>query len=806
MIPLEAKIMKLLIVLSLTLSLMLLGVQSASGAPLFSDSPAEHWAMDAVANLAAKGLVEGYADGTFKGDRTATRYEMALVVARFLAKNDQEHATYATKADLETLRILTLHLKDELDALGVRVTNLEENTRRLDLRVAEKERITYEGDCFLRCVSIGIRNTGRTDTTWAPDVGNVNALNFYRGHKYGTVDLLNGRPLVNGSSYTMRTRLGVKAKVTEDISAGLRIAGFTSYGDPTIDAYWGVPAPYLSNHFASNGYYLGTMESMLNTPWTRFAIDNFVVEHHKAKTRVTLGSITETDMDNFILSKIPNPNIQGKSMAKFSEKIITDRKKEEVVTLRYYEDEETYLPFYGAQVKGKLKLFAPMDWELMGSKLPFGANPTEGANQPATNDVTYPLCTSFHGTWHLGDRGSVRLNLLKATEEFIPDGTLIPNHGNYFFWTDPLGYAEVPINKRPMRGNAYVSQQMENSLGLCLNYRFEPSCIRALLAFGSTEYKPNIESGYSVKGNHFRAGLGWTNVQNTLRLNMEYLSTDPYYDPFQLYFLPLGTMALGGVPPGTPIAFSVVPSYYGGFPGSYAPFGYQLHDSGLYPNNREGFRFGGEYRLPSGKGALNVRYMSFAQHTPTVPQQDSNGFFRGLTPGFIDPVFHPVRTNGVKIFETPRGYQSQMGGGIAYSFGKLKSNVQYDTFSFVRSTGYAPNTLTAKTNYVNLGYKVLQVGLEYPTSKKFTLQGGFEQTSVEGSHPVIRTLYAAPAGTQMLNITQTCPYLGYEYAITENTMWKFRGRLISNVDGLTDPVSPESFAGTQFFSDFSIKF
>ena len=58
----------------------------ALAAPLFPDVPENHWAKDAVAALAAKGLVEGYPDGTFKGDRAATRWETAMIVARLLAK------------------------------------------------------------------------------------------------------------------------------------------------------------------------------------------------------------------------------------------------------------------------------------------------------------------------------------------------------------------------------------------------------------------------------------------------------------------------------------------------------------------------------------------------------------------------------------------------------------------------------------------------------------------------------------------------------------------------------------------------
>lgn len=52
----------------------------------FSDLSPDHWAYEAVVSLAAAGLVEGYPDGTFGGDRLFTRYEMAMVFARILAR------------------------------------------------------------------------------------------------------------------------------------------------------------------------------------------------------------------------------------------------------------------------------------------------------------------------------------------------------------------------------------------------------------------------------------------------------------------------------------------------------------------------------------------------------------------------------------------------------------------------------------------------------------------------------------------------------------------------------------------------
>ena len=84
----------------------------------FSDVPAGHWAYNSVAKLAAAGVIEGYGDGTYRGDRNITRYEMAQMIAKAMAKNPQG----VTKAELDRL---AAEFRDELDALGVRVSNLE---------------------------------------------------------------------------------------------------------------------------------------------------------------------------------------------------------------------------------------------------------------------------------------------------------------------------------------------------------------------------------------------------------------------------------------------------------------------------------------------------------------------------------------------------------------------------------------------------------------------------------------------------------------------------------------------------------
>ena len=88
----------------------------------FSDVPADSWAYDAVTTLAADGVIDGYPDGTYKGQQTMTRYEMAQIVARAMAKTDLE------KADKALVDKLAAEFAEELDNLGVRVADLEKKS------------------------------------------------------------------------------------------------------------------------------------------------------------------------------------------------------------------------------------------------------------------------------------------------------------------------------------------------------------------------------------------------------------------------------------------------------------------------------------------------------------------------------------------------------------------------------------------------------------------------------------------------------------------------------------------------------
>ena len=108
---------------------MALGVTaSAYAANPFSDVPTGHWAYDAVNKLAAEGVVDGYPDGTYGGDKLMTRYEMAQIVAKAMAKG----------ANVDKL---AAEFADELDSLGVRVANLEKKAD--NVKVTGEIRYSY---------------------------------------------------------------------------------------------------------------------------------------------------------------------------------------------------------------------------------------------------------------------------------------------------------------------------------------------------------------------------------------------------------------------------------------------------------------------------------------------------------------------------------------------------------------------------------------------------------------------------------------------------------------------------------------
>lgn len=112
----------------LTLALLLSsGISQAAENP-FADVPAGHWSKTAISQLAADGIIEGYGNGKFQGDAPLTRYEMAQMIARALAKD-----TPIAEKDQQLLQKLTQEYAAELTNLGIRIDTLEKKTDNLKI-------------------------------------------------------------------------------------------------------------------------------------------------------------------------------------------------------------------------------------------------------------------------------------------------------------------------------------------------------------------------------------------------------------------------------------------------------------------------------------------------------------------------------------------------------------------------------------------------------------------------------------------------------------------------------------------------
>ena len=188
---------------------------SAYAANPFSDVTADDWAYQAVSDLSAQGVVEGYPDGTFKGERNMTRYELAQIVARLMAKEDQLNAEQQA-----TLDKLAGEYADELANLGVRVANLEKKVGNIswsgDARMQYQRRGDKE-DYFNGRMRINVEGqvndqvtvNGRfvTDADLKgndPDIDDGNT----------TMDRINAKWTPNDATYVTIGRQGVALDVT----------------------------------------------------------------------------------------------------------------------------------------------------------------------------------------------------------------------------------------------------------------------------------------------------------------------------------------------------------------------------------------------------------------------------------------------------------------------------------------------------------------------------------------------------------------------------------------------------------------
>ena len=197
-----------------------LGVTTAFAANPFSDVTPDSWAYQAVSQLANAGVINGYPDGTFKGQNNITRYEMAQMVAKAMANQDRANAEQQAM-----INRLADEFSNELNNLGVRVARLEDRVgnvkvtgdARLRYKDAEHEKSKFDARAR---VQFNAKVNDRTDAVVRLTSGNFELGNSTTG---GNADAQIDRAYVN---HKFGERVSLKAgRFGQVVGGGLAFDG-----------------------------------------------------------------------------------------------------------------------------------------------------------------------------------------------------------------------------------------------------------------------------------------------------------------------------------------------------------------------------------------------------------------------------------------------------------------------------------------------------------------------------------------------------------------------------------------------------
>ena len=189
-----------------------LGVTTAFAANPFSDVTPQDWAYQSVAQLAAAGVINGYPDGTFKGQNNITRYEMAQMVAKAMANEARANAEQQAM-----INRLADEFSSELNNLGVRVSNLENKVG--NVKVTGDARLRYQG----------------TDKQFDGEFGKRTMFTKYTTNKDGEHNGYKNNTNDKKSFFDYRGRVQFNATVNDNTTAVVRAVAQGEFGDATAN-------------------------------------------------------------------------------------------------------------------------------------------------------------------------------------------------------------------------------------------------------------------------------------------------------------------------------------------------------------------------------------------------------------------------------------------------------------------------------------------------------------------------------------------------------------------------------------------
>lgn len=751
------------------LGLVMLLPLAAAAAPL---EPRDRQAEDAVAVLRERGVVEGYPEGGFRGDRAVSRYEVAALVARAL----RAQPDLARRADLQGLLD---GLRPELEALGLRVDALEASTEALDTRVADLERFTFSGRSVTRVMAQTFWNTGQPTSgglDYNAAVGALAGSNFLPWAVPGVPnvrDYTNGRPLTNGTGFSSTLLLDFLLRPSDDIEAELRLFGYTSQGDRVVDAVWGVTPPYLANSFTGS-----PTAGVGHTPFSTMGFDHLRVSHEPTGLSLTAGAFLPSRISPTVYLGQPNPGA----------------------------DAPEVLDSFGLLLEGKADAFS---WEVFGTRLP--------DQNPYLSEALGAAVQFREGPWF------ATLSLLRASNQGTPltvGGVGLfqaPPGRLYTDWVNPPGFFADQLGPGQAAGAGSTSDVRpvpgaagSDALGLASTFGPQGITLGALGLewagealsvygdFGRSDYRPNRNADYNAVGHLWRLGVEGRLAEDTLTLQAEYRSTDPDYDPFLLVYP--GTAA------GVPLfrVYQRLPDW------DMFWHSWTLHNTDAFPHNRQGLWLKSAWRYdPDGELVLKYRALQQVRTSlqdvrvpagalgPGVP----NATVLGHSPGFLDTVFREYSplsfTAGLQPLEDVRGTVRGWGVQLRQAFPETpwRVDLSWDSWRFRRPSSLAP-ALGGSQNHVDLGSSVGRLAVGYAATEAVQVTAGLERGEVSGHYDplgVYNPVAATRGAVDFPNwgTVQETPFLEVAWELSEDLSVGFEYRFLRT----TDRVSADLFSG-----------
>jgi len=718
----------------------------------FSDVPSGHWSYDAVQILEEKGLVEGYPDGLFKGDRPMTRYEMAMVVARIVAKLEQVQASipgmpdlsvYATKSDMEILDKLLKEYKKELDALGVRVSNIEDTMGKLTSRVSELERIKVSGTFSNVFCTIG----------YSPGASNTAGPGTPSGNHDGTGPSVIpdqdryflGRTMYQGSAVTSKLDLTVTAKIADNIKGGGDFVAWSGFGEKGLAEWDGLMPPYnpLGSGFAGG---------------TNYKVD-----------LATLWFKTEGDW-----------NISGKfgdyRLSKVSKNLFAGPRS------LYVYGGALLLPINGINVSGTL--YKTVDIEAFMARninasinfdYPSPVNPLYyygGPGYSQSNWSWYPLATPYNN-----GAGASHVYSYEKISPGQYDNYLYGVYGGYSFLEGKArvegGYLNLfeDFASNPDVASARVNPKGAYYYGVNGYYTTgEKNKVKISAEFNQTSFNYNLRDTTHVtqKGSYFIVGADVD--MEPVKFSGKFIRIDANYDPFSYHYV-----------------WDKV--YLDGHHDSWTNWKYGSFENGTrwgkYRPNRIGFNAGFDWFFGGEKeGQAYVDYTYIKQLHPTLITSDENSFQKyDLLTGL--PVADTIGANiygnqeSLNMFtvnDPAEGKEYHIGVGGKYTFNKkLHIWGMYDRYNFSRDFTWVHLNAANQAYNHDITMSFVYTGVTYDVTDKFSVQGNFAYAKGAG---------VEEKGTSM-DFRQVIPGVSLRYAFNDSSDFIVDYKYFNYVDNIT---------------------